>query len=494
MNNTTKTIEVQKFNIISFLKNLLYYYRIFESKVIAIPEPLFFAWCFHITICFMWFGFHPYCLSFQWRYHVNLFDLYFNFGMDGISLFFIYLISFLLPLCLMHIYYSNNNEIKHLYGIALLSVSLLLIIVFMSLDIIIFYLFFEGILIPFFVYIGIAGYRKRRIHASFLFFFYTLFGSLFMLIAIFSLYLHCGTTDLELIWLSEFSEINEKLIWFAFFLSFAIKVPMFPFHIWLPEAHVEAPTEGSVFLAAILLKLGTYGFLRFLFPIFPNATIYFSPFVLLLATLSVFYTSLTTLRQIDIKKVIAYSSVAHMNVCMIGLFSFHITSLNGSVFLMLGHGIVSAGLFFMVGFLYNRYHTKIIKYYSGLIQTMPIFSIGFFMFMLGNISMPLTSNFIGELLIIIGTYNTLNYIPLFFIGFSILICSIYSLWLYNKMIFLMPKKKFIKNFFDLTFLELSIILPLIFFMLFLGIYPNPFFKIINPAINYNFIELLTILK
>jgi len=192
---------------------------------------------------------------------------------------------------------------------------------------------------------------------------------------------------------------------------------MFPFHIWLPEAHVEAPTEGSVFLAAILLKLGTYGFLRFLFPIFPNATIYFSPFVLLLATLSVFYTSLTTLRQIDIKKVIAYSSVAHMNVCMIGLFSFHITSLNGSVFLMLGHGIVSAGLFFMVGFLYNRYHTKIIKYYSGLIQTMPIFSIGFFMFTLGNISMPLTSNFIGELLIIIGTYNTLNYVPLFFYRF-----------------------------------------------------------------------------
>jgi proton-translocating NADH-quinone oxidoreductase chain M len=466
----------------------------FSYKYFGKDEPhlLLISWFFHIVMCLLWINYNPYHLSFQYTLNINLFDLYLNFGIDGLSFFFIYLISFLLPLCLIHIYYTNNNEIKDLYALALFSISFLLIIVFYSLDLIIFYIFFEAILIPFFVYIGISGYRKRRIHASFLLFFYTLVGSLFMLVSIFSLYLHCGTTDLEIIWLAEYNNVNKYLIWLAFFFSFAIKVPMFPFHIWLPEAHVEAPTEGSVFLAAILLKLGTYGFLRFLFPIFPDVTLYFSPLVLLLASLSVFYTSLTTLRQIDIKKIIAYSSVAHMNVRMIGLFSFNTLSLNGSIFLMIGHGIVSSGLFFVVGFLYNRFYTKIIKYYSGIVQTMPLLSIVFFMFTLGNISMPLTSNFVGELLILIGTYNVLNFFPLFFVGFSIFICSIYSLWLYNRTVFLMPKKYFMKNLFDLTFVELSISIPLIFFMFFLGIYPNPFFQIINPSINYNFMELLTI--
>jgi proton-translocating NADH-quinone oxidoreductase chain M len=474
----------------------LYYNKIssFSSKYLGKDEPhlLLISWYLHIILCCLWITYNPYHLSFQYTLNINIFDIYLNFGIDGISFFFIYLISFLLPLCLIHIYYTSSTNMKDLYGIALFSISLLLIIVFCSLDLIIFYIFFEAILIPFFVYIGISGYRKRRIHAAYLLFFYTLVGSLFMLVSIFSLYLHCGTTDLEIVWLTEYNNVNKYLIWLAFFFSFAIKVPMFPFHIWLPEAHVEAPTEGSVFLAAILLKLGTYGFLRFLFPIFPDVTIYFSPLVLLLASLSVFYTSLTTLRQVDIKKIIAYSSVAHMNVCMIGLFSFNIVSLNGSIFLMIGHGIVSSGLFFVVGFLYNRFYTKIIKYYSGIVQTMPILSIVFFMFTLGNISMPLTSNFVGELLILIGTYNVLNFFPMFFIGFSIFICSIYSLWLYNRIVFLMPKKYFMKNLFDLNFLELSIIVPLILFMFFLGIYPNPFFQIINSSVNYNFAELLTL--
>mgnify|MGYP006152810705 FL=1 len=398
--------------------------------------------------------------------------------------------SFILPLCLTHIYYSSTSNVKDIYALFLFSISILLIVVFISLDIIIFYIFFEAILIPFFAYIGISGYRKRRIHASYLLFFYTLVGSLFMLVSIFSIYIHSGTTDLEIIWLSEYNNINQHLIWLAFFFSFAVKVPIFPFHIWLPEAHVEAPTEGSVFLAAILLKLGTYGFLRFLFPIFPETTIYYAPLVLLLSSLSVFYTSLTTIRQIDIKKIIAYSSVAHMNVCMIGLFSFHTISLNGSIFLMIGHGIVSSGLFFIIGFLYSRYYTKIIKYYSGIVQTMPLLSIAFFFFTLGNISMPLTSNFVGELLILIGTYNVFNFFPLFLIGFSIFICSIYSLWLYNKVVFLIPRKEFIKNYFDLSFVEISIVLPLIIFMLVLGIYPNPFFKIISPSVTYYFFELL----
>lgn len=447
------------------------------------------SWCIHVFIIILWIFYNPSHLSFQYVFNIKIFDLYLNFGIDGINFFFIYLISFLLPLCLTHIYYTNNNSSKNIYSLFLFSISILLTIVFLSIDLITFYIFFEAILIPFFAYIGVSGYKKRRIHASYLLFFYTLVGSLFMLISIFTLYIHSGTTDLEIIWLTEYNNINKYLIWIAFFFSFAIKVPMFPFHIWLPEAHVEAPTEGSVFLAAILLKLGTYGFLRFLFPIFPETTIYFSPLVILLASLSVFYTSLTTLRQVDIKKIIAYSSVAHMNVCMIGLFSFNVISLNGSIFLMIGHGIVSSGLFLVIGFLYNRFHTKIIKYYSGIVQTMPILAIVFFMFTLGNISMPLTSNFIGELLILIGVYNTSNFFPLFLIAFSIFICSIYSMWLYNKVVFLMPKKDFIKNLFDLSFLEISIVFPLILFMLLLGIYPNSFFQIINPSVIYNFIEL-----
>lgn len=486
------------FNNITLTNKIMFFYKYIYNiyiYLINVPAPLLISWIAHIFFSYVWVMFDPFYLGFQQCLNINIFDLNLNFGIDGLSLFFLYLVSFLLPLCLINVYYNNNNltvSARSSYGISLLSISFLLIVVFYTLDILVFYIFFEGVLIPFFAYIGISGYKKRRIHASFLFFFYTLFGSLFMLVSIFSIYLHTGTTDIELLWLSEFNNINEHFIWLAFFLSFAIKVPMFPFHIWLPEAHVEAPTEGSVFLAAILLKLGTYGFLRFLFPIFPNATYYFSPLVLLMATLSVFYTSLTTLRQIDIKKIIAYSSVAHMNICMIGLFSFHITSLNGSIFLMIGHGIVSAGLFFMVGFLYSRYHSKIIKYYSGLVHTMPLFSIFFFLFLLGNISMPLTSNFIGELLIVIGTFNSGNYIPLFFVGFSILICSIYSLWLYNKMIFLMPNNRCIKQYVDINFLEFSIVLPLIILMLFVGIYPNPFFQIINPAVNYNFFELLSI--
>lgn len=485
-------LSLKNKNIFIYFVYRFFYF--FKTEFINVPAPLMISWIAHLFFSYVWVMFDPFYLGFQHCLSINIFDLNLNFGIDGLSLFFIYLVSFLLPLCLINIYYNQSFSIsaRNSYGIALLSISFLLIVVFYTLDILVFYIFFEGVLIPFFAYIGISGYKKRRIHAAFLFFFYTLFGSLFMLVSIFSIYLHAGTTDIELLWLTEFNNINEHFIWFAFFLSFAIKVPMFPFHIWLPEAHVEAPTEGSVFLAAILLKLGTYGFLRFLFPIFPNATYYFSPLVLLMATLSVFYTSLTTLRQIDIKKIIAYSSVAHMNVCMIGLFSFHITSLNGSVFLMIGHGIVSAGLFFMVGFLYNRYHSKIIKYYSGLVHTMPLFSIFFFLFLLGNISMPLTSNFIGELLVVIGTFNAGNYIPLFFVGFSILICSIYSLWLYNKIIFLMPNNRYIKQFVDINFLEFSVVLPLILLMLFVGIYPNPFFQIINPAINYNFFELLSI--
>jgi proton-translocating NADH-quinone oxidoreductase chain M len=326
---------------------------------------------------FLWITFNPYNFGYQHIYCLQWFDFKFFIGIDGLSLFFIYLTTFLIPLCLL---FSWNNNTKNNYYsmLFLISIEILLIFVFSVIDLLLFYIFFEAILIPFFVFIGINGYRKRRIHAAYLLFFYTLFGSLLLLISIFAIYLHCGTTDIQLLWNSSFSNERENLFWIFFFLAFAVKIPIFPFHIWLPEAHVEAPTEGSVLLAGVLLKLGTYGMLRFLFPIFPNATVYFSPLVLLLSTIAVFYTSFTTLRQIDIKRIVAYSSVSHMNMCVIGLFTFDPIAISGSILLMIGHGLVSGGLFFLIGVMYNRFHTKIIKYYSGLVQLMPLFAFLFF--------------------------------------------------------------------------------------------------------------------
>ncbi len=349
---------------------------------------------------------------------------------------------------------------------------------------------FEIILIPFFVLIGVSSYRKRRIHASYLFFFYTLVGSFLMLISIFSLYSFTGTSNIEVLLNNQYSFYRENIVWLTFFISFAIKIPMFPAHIWLPEAHVEAPTEGSVLLAGVLLKLGSYGFLRFLMPLFPNSTYYYSPFVILISCLGIFYTSFVTLKQIDIKRIIAYSSVSHMNVCILGLFTFHSLGIAGSIHLMIAHGLVSGGLFFLVGMLYNRHHTKLLKYYSGLVYTMPLFSFFFFIFIISNISFPLTSNFIGEFLIIVGLFLSFNYYALIFTLVGVFICTVYSLWLYNKLVFMIPKYQYIKYYNDLSFLECCLLFVILFFVLWLGIYPYSIFSILDPSINYYYFDLL----
>jgi proton-translocating NADH-quinone oxidoreductase chain M len=356
-------------------------------------------------------------------------------------------------------------------------------------DVLLFYIFFEAILIPFFIYIGICGYRNRRIHAAYLFFFYTLFGSLIMLMAIMFIYLHCGTTDVQLLWTSEFSFSRELFLWIAFFMSFGIKIPIFPFHIWLPEAHVEAPTEGSVILAGILLKLGTYGFLRFIFPIFPDATFYFSPLVLCLSSLAVFYTSLTTLRQIDIKKIIAYSSVAHMNMAMLGLFLFDPIAVIGSFLMMIGHGIISGGLFFMVGILYDRYKTKLIQYYSGIVQCMPLFSTFFFLFLLGNISLPGTANFVSEFMIICGFCIKFNVVLMIMGSVGIFFGTLYSMWLYNKISFGMPYYYLYKYIKDINYVELIILVPIVFHMIWLGIFPNSYLDVFSYSIYYTIFDM-----
>jgi proton-translocating NADH-quinone oxidoreductase chain M len=333
--------------------------------------------------------------------------------------------------------------------------------------------------------IGLHGSRDRKVHASYLLFFYTLFGSLLMLISIFLVYLHIGTTNFIILSGAEFSSVREYMLWFTFFVSFAVKIPMFPFHIWLPEAHVESPTEGSVILAAILLKVGGYGFLRILLPMFPIATIYYSSFVILLCIISIIYTSMSTIRQTDIKRVIAYSSIAHMNVALLGIMLLTPISISGSLLLMLGHGIVSGGLFLMIGMLYDRFKTKVITYYSGIVYTMPLYSGLLFLFVLGNISMPSTANFVGEFLILMSAFSHCNVFCLVAVAISIFICSFYSLYLYNRIIFGIPMRARFSN--DITLLEFYTLLPILCLLFIIGTYPKPFIDVI-----YSYSSLLSV--
>nr|YP_009370757.1 NADH dehydrogenase subunit 4 [Eukaryota sp. BB2]AQL10456.1 NADH dehydrogenase subunit 4 [Eukaryota sp. BB2] len=425
---------------------------------------------FWITIL-SWVFFDPFQLNFQGLMPCKFFTLHFYLGLDAISLFFVYLTTFLVPLCILF----NNNNIYHSfheYIICLFSLEILLIILFSVLDLWLFYIFFESILIPIFIFIGIWGSRQRKIHAAYLLFFYTLAGSLLMLFSIIIIYSHTGSTDLQLLWGMEISDIREKLIWLSFFFSFAIKIPMFPFHIWLPEAHVESPTEGSVILAGVLLKLGGYGFLRILIPFFFEATLYFVPLIFLLASIGIVYTSFATLRQMDLKKIIAYSSIAHMNIAILGLFALDLISVSGSYIMFFSHGIVSGGLFFMIGILYDRYKTRVIKYYSGVVQLMPLFSTFFLLLILGNISLPGTSSFVGEFLIFCGLLDK-SRLAFFSAAIGAILCTIYSIWLYNRLTFGIINYYYPKKLIDLTRLEFNLMLPIVFFMLWLGIYPKP---------------------
>ena len=409
---------------------------------------------------------------------VKFISIYMYIGFDSVSLLFIYLTCFFIPLCILFMWKSNFIH-KTSYMLLLFSLELTIIAVFLILDILLFYIMFEMILIPFFILVGISGVRVRRVHASYLLFFYTMFGSILMLVSIFNMYSHCGTTNMLLVWGLQMDESIEFWIFIPFIISFSIKVPVFPFHIWLPEAHVESPTEGSVILAAILLKVGLYGFLRILLPVFSFSISYYANIIFMLNIFSIVYTSFITLRQIDIKKIIAYSSVGHMNICVLGMCTLHPIPIVGSILLMFGHGFVSAGLFFLVGILYDRYKTKLILYYSGVTQLMPIFSFFFFFFIISNISIPGTSNFVGELLVIYYIANKLNWFLVFFFLLANFICSVYSIWVQNKVLFGIPKYKFFVYIKDINLIEFSTIVPVTFMILWVGIYPNTFIDLLS---------------
>lgn len=439
-----------------------------------------------VEIVLYWIFYDPYQLNYQFGFEISLNSTHLHFGVDSLSLFFIFLISFLIPCCLLFNWNSGLTD-KYEYCVCLFCMECILIFVFSISDLLLFYLFFESVLMPMFIFIGVIGLRNRRVHAAYLLFFYTLFGSLVMLGAIILLYLHIGSTDMQFLQSIEISLERELLLWFAFFLSFSIKIPMFPFHIWLPEAHVEAPTEGSVLLAGVLLKMGSYGFIRVLISILWNATIFFMPLVFVLSGIAVIYTSFVTLRQVDMKRIIAYSSVAHMNLSVIGLFVFNIYSVVGSIFLMIGHGLVSAALFFTIGVLYDRYKTRLVKYYSGIVQVMPLFSLLLFFFILGNISFPGTCNFIGEILIFFGLIiSNIWSIIVLFIG--IFICTVYSILMYNRLVFGYYNFNILTRLMDLSRTEFFVLLPFCIFVFLFGIIPSLFLdSLILPAYGLLFV-------
>jgi len=356
-----------------------------------------------------------------------------------------------------------------------------LILVFCVRDLLLFYIFFESVLIPMFIIIGVWGSRERKVRASYMFFLYTLLGSVLMLLSILYIYFQVGTTDYEMLLVYPFTFVEQRFIWLAFFASFASKIPMLPVHIWLPEAHVEAPTAGSVVLAGILLKLGSYGFLRFSLPLLPEASLYFTPFIFALSVVGVIYSSLTAIRQTDLKRIIAYTSVAHMNLVMIGLFSFNVVGLEGAILQSLSHGFVSSALFLIIGVIYDRHHTRMVSYYSGLVHTMPLFTIIFLIFTMANIALPGTSSFVGEFLILSGSFKV-NTCVTFLGATGMVFGGGYSLWLFNRVCYGNLKIQYLSQFQDLTLKEFFVFLPLLCGTFVLGIYPELVLDVIHPSV------------
>lgn len=466
----SKVFEIKKFSIF-FCMNLMSFFFFYFIKVSKLYSSFF------IFYSFTWFG--------------NIINIEYNLGIDSLSIIFIFLTLFLIPICLIISWKSIYYNTKYFF-LLFLVLEILLINVFCAIDLMLFYIAFESILIPMYFLIGYWGSRERRMHAAFQFFLYTLGGSLLMLAALIFCQLNFGSTNLHFLTNIVFSPYRELVIWLCFFIAFAVKIPMMPVHIWLPEAHVESATGGSVALAGILLKLGTYGILRFLIPLLPFGSVFFTPLVYLISFFGVFYASLTTLRQIDLKKIIAYSSVIHMNYLMFGLFAFNLEGLIGSLILMVAHGFVSGGLFVCVGILYDRYHTRLQKPYGGLNYFMPIFSFFFLIFTLANISFPGSINFIGEFLVLLGIFMK-NIIIGMLVMFMMIFSTCYALWLYNKIfsglliqsVFVSKtklngvlfnsltfKRLFMMNFTDINVRELFSLLYLILPVIYLGLNPS----------------------
>ena len=442
-----------------------------------------------ILSIYLWYKFDNSNSSFQFVENREWIYGFINYkvGVDGISILFVVLTTFITPLCILSVNSTIKNRLKD-FLVAILIMESLMIGVFCSLDLVIFYLFFEGGLIPMFLIIGIWG-GERRVYSAFKFFLYTLLGSVLMLVAIIYIYWISGTTDVEKLYEIGIDAKYQKILWLAFFSSFAVKTPMWPVHTWLPDAHVEAPTAGSVLLAAILLKMAGYGFIRFSIGLFPIGSDYFVSFVYVLSLIAIIYTSLVALMQEDMKKLIAYSSVAHMGFVTLGIFTMTQQGLEGSIFQMISHGIISAALFLCVGVIYERMQTREIKRYGGIVEVMPKYSIIFMIFTLGALGLPGTTGFIGEFLILMGAFKD-NFLVAVIASLGVILGAAYMLWLYKRVVFGELINEDLKNLVDLNKSEVIILTLLAIPSLYFGFYPEPLINTVEVSVsnlidNYN---------
>ena len=431
----------------------------------------------------LWFNFDNNTSKFQFEekfvWLENL-DLAYHLGIDGISLFFVLLSTLLTILCILASWTTITDRVKE-YMIAFLLLETLMVGMFSSLDLVLFYIFFEGVLIPMFIIIGVWG-GPRRNYAAFKLFLYTLLGSVLMLVAILTMLSTAGSSDITVLLKYDFPVSLQPWLWLAFFASFAVKVPMWPVHTWLPDAHVEAPTAGSVILAGVLLKFGGYGFLRFSLPMFPIASFDFTPLIFSLSVIAIIYTSCVALVQEDMKKLIAYSSVAHMGFVTMGIFAANSQGVEGAVIQMLSHGIVSAALFLIVGVIYDRIHTREISAYGGLVNRMPRYAIIFMVFMMASIGLPGTSGFVGEFLILIGVFKVNSWVAMF-AATGLILGAGYMLYLYRRVVFGNLDKDNLKKILDINSREFLIFIPLLLIVFVMGIYPSLFLDAIHASVD-----------
>ena len=448
----------------------------------AIYISLFSSLATFILSLFVWYSMDYTSADFQFleeQSWINDF-IKFKLGIDGISILFIVLTTLITPICIISCINSIKDRVKE-FLIAILILETFMIGVFCSLDLVVFYLFFEAGLIPMFLIIGVWG-GPRKVYSAFKFFLFTLLGSVLMLVAIIAIYWITGTTDVIQIYEIKIPKEYQNLLWLAFFSSFAVKMPMWPVHTWLPDAHVEAPTAGSVILAAILLKMAGYGFLRFSLPMFPLASEFFTPLIFTLSIIAIIYTSLVALMQEDMKKLIAYSSVAHMGYVTLGIFTFTKQGIEGSVFQMISHGLVSAALFLCVGIVYDRLHSRLISTYGGLVNYLPKYSFLFIVFALAGLGLPGTSGFLGEFLVLTGTFQK-NYLVAMLATFGVVLGAAYMLWLTKRVIFGVTKNDQIKNLKDVNKSEIIMLGILALLVILFGFYPFPLMETLNVSVD-----------